>query len=96
MSLTTTRIVTGKADTVDFDPLTPELPVTAAQLSEIRRRALADPVIPGTLVSADGRNTSGGYEPVLNNGLTTAYSQPVTVIDEGNPGDTALNGVGKI
>ena len=47
-------------------------------------------------VSTDGRNTSGGYEPVLNNELTIAYSQPVTVIDEGNPGDTSSQGAQKI
>lgn len=58
ISLTTTRAVTGTAEAVDFDRLTPDRPLTTADLSDIRRRALADPVIPGTLVAADGRSTA--------------------------------------
>jgi lysophospholipase L1-like esterase len=47
-------------------------------------------------VSQDGRNTCGGYEPVLNNQLTANFNQPITVIDEGRPGDTSTQYVGKI
>ncbi len=45
-------------------------------------------------ISLDGRNTSGGYEPVLNN-LLTGY-KPLTVVDEGHPGDTAPEGWARI
>jgi lysophospholipase L1-like esterase len=47
-------------------------------------------------ISLDGRNTSGGYEPVLNNLLTAYYSKPVTVVDEGYPGNTTPQGWAKI
>jgi lysophospholipase L1-like esterase len=47
-------------------------------------------------ISLDGRDTSGGYEPVLNNLLTAYYNKPVTVVDEGHPGDTAPQGWAKI
>ena len=44
-------------------------------------------------VSADGRNTNGGYQPVLNNLLTADNGgKPVTVLDEGNPGETSAEG----
>ena len=47
-------------------------------------------------ISLDGRNTSGGYEPVLNNLLTAYYSKPVTVVDEGYPENTTPQGWAKI
>lgn len=51
-------------------------------------------------ISGDGRNTSGGYQPALNNFLSAdipdGYGEPVTVLDEGNPGDFATEGVDKI
>ena len=48
-------------------------------------------------ISADFRNTSGGYEPVLNDGISAAFpAKPVTVIDEGKPGDQSWQGVDKI
>ncbi|MEJ5364726.1 MAG: GDSL-type esterase/lipase family protein [Desulfosoma sp.] len=46
--------------------------------------------------SQDGRNNGGGYEPVLNDLLTVQFSHPHTVIDEGTPGDTSLEGVHKV
>ncbi len=52
--------------------------------------------LPTDDVSSDGRNTSGGYETALNDALTAAANRPVTVIDEGGPADTSLEGVGKI
>ena len=41
----------------------------------------------GDDTSTDGRNTSGGYPPILNNVLTAANGVPVTVINEGNPNE---------
>jgi predicted RND superfamily exporter protein len=58
ISLTTAQIVLGREDSVDFRDLTPTLPSTPPELEEIRSRAFADPIIPGTLVSLDGRNTA--------------------------------------
>ena len=58
LSLTTARIVYGEGDTVYFDPLLEEIPSTPDELQSIRRRALADPIIPGTLISRDARNTA--------------------------------------
>jgi predicted RND superfamily exporter protein len=58
ISLTTAEIVWGREDSVVFEDLTPALPSTPEELAAIRARALADPVIPGTLVSPDGRNTA--------------------------------------
>jgi lysophospholipase L1-like esterase len=46
--------------------------------------------------SNDGRNTGGGYEPILNNLLTTAKGYPQTVINEGVPGTTSLDGLNLI
>lgn len=52
-------------------------------------------------VSTDGRNASGGYQPILNNLLTDAFSvagsaRPVTVIDDSTVGDETTHGVQKI
>ncbi|MFQ5665584.1 MAG: RND family transporter [Candidatus Binatia bacterium] len=58
LSLTTAKIVFGKGAAVVFEPLTADLPARPQQLAAVRRRALADPVIPGTLVSPDARNTA--------------------------------------
>ena len=46
--------------------------------------------------SADGRNSGGGYAPVLNNYLVAGNGVPVTVINDGIPGDEALVAAGKI
>jgi predicted RND superfamily exporter protein len=58
ISLTTAEIVSGKEDSVVFEDLTPALPATPEELAAIRSRAFGDPIIPGTLVSPDGRNTA--------------------------------------
>lgn len=47
-------------------------------------------------VSVDGRNASGGYQPVLNDKLSQHYNLPVSVIDDSNPGDKASDGISKI
>ncbi len=53
--------------------------------------------IPTDDISLDGRNTSGGYEPILNNAISTAFpGNAVNIIDEGNPGDLSWQGAGKI
>ncbi len=47
-------------------------------------------------VSLDGRNTSGGYQPVLNNHLSAFFGVPVSIDNEGNPGDMAFEAEVKI
>jgi lysophospholipase L1-like esterase len=43
--------------------------------------------------SLDGRNTLGGYEPVLNNLLTASRGYPNAVFNEGVAGDTSIEGL---
>jgi len=53
--------------------------------------------LPNDDISADTRNTSGGYETVLNDEISASFpAKPVTCIDEGNPGDWAWQGADKI
>ena len=48
-------------------------------------------------VSLDGRNTGGGYPPVLNNYLSSYNSgKPVTVWNDGNSGETTVEGAAHI
>ena len=51
---------------------------------------------PGDDTSLDGRNTAGGYQSVLNDLLTAGTLKPVTVLDEGNPGETSSRGAAHI
>ena len=44
-------------------------------------------------ISLDGRQTWGGFTPVLNDLLTVALGTPVTVVDEGVPGAVSADGV---
>ena len=46
--------------------------------------------------SADKRNTGGGYEPVLNNYLSAANGVPVTVLNEGIPGEKSSQAAARI
>ncbi|MCE5242567.1 MAG: discoidin domain-containing protein [Syntrophobacteraceae bacterium] len=46
--------------------------------------------------SLDGRNTSPGFEPILNNLLTQARGWPHTVINKGISGDASIDGLSKI
>lgn len=46
--------------------------------------------------SADSRNTGGGYEPVLNDYLSTGNGVPVTVLNDGIPGERASQVVDRI
>jgi lysophospholipase L1-like esterase len=48
--------------------------------------------IPGDDTSLDGRNTGGGYEPILNNLLTAAKGVPHTVVNVGVNSATSANG----
>jgi lysophospholipase L1-like esterase len=48
---------------------------------------------PSDDTSQDGRNTRGGFEPVLNNLRTAAKHYPQTVVDEGVGGATSSDGV---
>lgn len=47
-------------------------------------------------ISADGRNTGGGYTLVLNNLFTQAKKYPHTVIEEGVGGATVDNGPSRV
>jgi VCBS repeat-containing protein len=48
-------------------------------------------------ISLDGRNTGGGYQTNLNDLLTSDNgSKPVTVLDEGNSGETSAEAVMRI
>ncbi|RKX64628.1 MAG: hypothetical protein DRP42_06070, partial [Tenericutes bacterium] len=51
---------------------------------------------PGDDISSDGRNTAGGYQSVLNDLLTAGSLKPVTVLDEGNSGETSFRGAAHI
>jgi lysophospholipase L1-like esterase len=46
--------------------------------------------------SLDGRNTGGGYTPILNDLLAQAKGYPHTIVNEGIPGDTSAAGVSLI
>jgi lysophospholipase L1-like esterase len=46
--------------------------------------------------SNDGRDSGGGYEPILNNLLTNATGFPHTVKNEGVSGDFSIDGVNRI
>ena len=46
--------------------------------------------VTGDNISLDGRNTSGGYPSLLNNHLTTGNGTPVTILNEGNRGEAAI------
>lgn len=56
---------------------------------------LFDSVV-GDDVSTDGRNSGGGYQPVLNDLLTPAVRIPVTIIDESTVGDQSSHGENKV
>jgi lysophospholipase L1-like esterase len=43
--------------------------------------------------SSDGRNSGGGYEPILNDDLTIFMGYPHNVSNEGVPGDTSADGL---
>ncbi len=57
ISLTNAQTVLGRDDSVVFEDLAPELPMTEEQLELVRVHAYADAFIPGTLVSDDGTKT---------------------------------------
>jgi lysophospholipase L1-like esterase len=46
--------------------------------------------------SLDGRNTGGGYSPILNDLLTQAKGYPHTIVNEGKTGRTSADGVSLI
>ena len=52
--------------------------------------------IPGDDTSSDGRNTGGGYQPILNDLLTNAKGYSHTVENEGVSGDESIDGVNRI
>ena len=47
-------------------------------------------------ISSDGRNTGGGYAPILNDHLTTSNGVSVTVRNEGNDGEESFEGAARV
>jgi lysophospholipase L1-like esterase len=47
-------------------------------------------------VSLDGRNSGGGYEPILNDLLTSYKGYPHTVVNEGVSGEDSVDGFARI
>jgi lysophospholipase L1-like esterase len=47
---------------------------------------------PSDDISLDGRNSGGGYEPILNDLLTAYEAIPHTIVNEGVPGDKSVDG----
>ena len=58
LSLTTAKMIYGKEEIIYLDPLLTEIPSSPKKLISIKEKALADPIIPGTLISSDARNTA--------------------------------------
>ncbi len=58
LSLTTAKVVFGDEEAVYFDPLIREVPSSPEALTAIRRRALADPFVPGIVMSGDTRTAA--------------------------------------
>ena len=52
--------------------------------------------INGDDTSLDGRNTSGGYQSVLNDLIAADTSGPITVLADGNAGENTAEGVARI
>jgi len=52
--------------------------------------------LPGDDTSTETRNTGGGYAPLLNNLLRADNSVPVTVLNDGNPGEESSEGAQRI
>jgi len=47
-------------------------------------------------ISSDGRNSGGGYQPILNDLLTNERGYPHTVLTEGVSGDESFDGAARI
>jgi lysophospholipase L1-like esterase len=47
-------------------------------------------------ISNDGRNGEGGYQPILNNLLTTIEGRPQTVENEGIGGNESIDGLARV
>ena len=46
--------------------------------------------------SLDGRNSGGGYEPILNDLLTASKGYPQTVVNEGIGGEESIDGLARV
>ncbi len=64
--------------------------------SGLRDAVLGNATYTNDNISTDGRNTGGGYQSILNNLLTDANATPVTVLNEGNAGETSAEGSDRI
>jgi len=58
VSLTNAKIVYAEGESVHFDSLVGDIPSSSEELMAIKQKALADPFIPGTLISSDARYTA--------------------------------------
>jgi uncharacterized protein len=54
-SITTMDVLSGEPGLVEIGPLVPELPQTDAAAAAVRKRAMADPLVRGTMITTDGR-----------------------------------------
>jgi len=66
-----------------------------ASLGDSITNGLFDDVLTDN-TSADGRNTGGGYEPILNDHLTVGNGVPVSILNDGNPGEESWEGAARI
>jgi len=92
------RDVSGRLTDADAVEVLPSIGVNGINLvglGDSITGGLRDDV-PSDDTSADGRNTSGGYQPILNDLLTTANGVPVTILNEGNPGELSAEGAARI
>jgi predicted RND superfamily exporter protein len=58
ISLTTVKLVYGDGENVYFEHLMDDIPSSTDNLNLIRQKALADPFIPGTLISTNTQSTA--------------------------------------
>jgi len=58
ISLTEAKIVHGEGKKVSFNTLIDQIPISPEELKTIKKRALSDPFLPGTVVSRDGKRAA--------------------------------------
>ncbi len=98
---------TVEAKVVDINGVAISGPMTADQVTHVGVGdyyvAIGDSITAGLYdnissddVSWDGRDTGGGYPPVLNNLLTASKGYPHTVVMEGFPGYTSAQGLAEL
>ena len=58
VAITNVANIRGSEDGIDVRPFVHEIPTDPAELAELRRQALANPIYSGNLISADGRTAA--------------------------------------